>query len=541
MNGAYTKDISCSASAPHVWKAALYVRLSKEDGNDISLSVQNQQQRLLDYLHENRDELIFAGLYVDDGFTGTDTNRAAFQRMLSDIRARRADCVIVKDLSRLSRNYIEAGHYIERLFVELDVRFISLELPALDSYRAPEMMNSILIPLQNVINDDFCRQTSIKVRSVLRNKRKNGEFTGAFAPYGYRKDPQDKHRLLIDREAADIVRDIFRWYALDGMSKRGIAKRLSETGVPNPAQYKRSLGLAYQNPHTMENDGLWSAATVSKILSNPTYLGHMVQGRSRVKSYKVHTQVSVPREEWIRVANTHAPIVSEAVFEQAHERNAGHTKTAPKKDTVPLFSGLVRCARCNKAMTRRMAKGCAYYACRTYREKSACTKHSIREDVLKAAVSNAIQVLLAGAWNPQQREQYIWDVCGQDPQNIRTRRSRLEREYQKNLHALDSLYADYQSAEFSREEYLRMKRSFHERVVKSRLALARLEEEQRKEGAHAERQRLFLRSFTEPQASAVLDRGLLTTLVRAIYMQENGGVSIVLRCMDPFHPTVKEL
>lgn len=515
-----------------MWKAALYVRLSKEDGSDISLSVQNQQKRLLDYLHENRDELIFAGLYVDDGFTGTDTNRAAFQRMLLDIRARRVDCVIVKDLSRLSRNYIEAGHYMEHLFVELDVRFISLELPALDSFREPEMMNSILVPLQNVINDDFCRQTSIKVRSVLRNKRINGEFTGAFAPYGYRKDPQDKHRLLIDVEAADVVRDIFRWYVLDGLSKRGIAKRLNELGIPNPAQYKKRLGLAYQNPHTMENDGLWSAGTVSKILSNPTYLGHMVQGRSRVKSYKVHTQVSVPREEWIRVANTHAPIVSETLFEQAQERNAGHAKTAPNKDALQLFSGMVRCARCNKAMTRRTAKGRAYYACRTYREKSTCMKSSIREDVLEAAVRCAIQVLLTGAWSLQQRERYMMKTCGQGFQSIRTRRSRLEREYQKNLRALSSLYADYQSGEFSREEYLRMKDFLRERMVKSRLALARLEEEQRKEEACAQRRRMLVTSCMEPQA--VLDRGLLTALVRAIYVQENGGVCIAFRCMDPF-------
>ena len=541
MKGRDTKDASLSTPAPRVWNAALYVRLSKEDGNDISLSVQNQSQRLLDYLHENRAELVFAGLYVDDGFTGTDVNRAAFQRMLADIRARRVNCVIVKDLSRLSRNYIEAGHYMEQLFVELDVRFISLELPALDSYRVPEMMNSILVPLQNVINDDFCRQTSVKVRSVLNNKRKNGEFIGAFAPYGYRKDPQNKHRLLIDEEAADIVRSIFRWYVLDGMSKRGIAKRLNETGIPNPAQYKKERGLNYHNPHTLENDGLWSAATVSKILSNPTYLGHMVQGRSRVKSYKVHTQTNVPRREWIEVADTHAPIVSEAMFQQAQERNAGHTKTAPQKDAVPLFSGLVRCANCNKAMTRRVSKGYAYYACRTYREKSVCVRHSIREDVLTDAVQNAIRALLAGAWSMDGLGNDVLGSDAQTPQKIQTHRKKLEREFQKNLGALDSLYADYKSGEFSQEEYLRMKGSFQESAARARNALERLGQDLQKEQARLEKQRAFLRSLAEPAEGNLFDRGLLITLVRAVYVQGNGGVCIAFKCTDPFRSTVKKL
>lgn len=543
MKGTDTKDAPPSAPAPRVWNAALYVRLSKEDGNDISLSVQNQSRRLLDYLHKNGAELVFAGFYVDDGFTGTDVNRAAFQRMLADIRARRVNCVIVKDLSRLSRNYIEAGHYMEQLFVELDVRFISLELPALDSYRAPEMMNSILVPLQNVINDDFCRQTSIKVRSVLTNKRKNGEFIGAFAPYGYQKDPRDKHRLLIDDEAADVVRSIFRWYALDGMSKRGVAKRLNETGIPNPAQYKRGLGLNYHNPHTSENDGLWSAATVSKILSNPTYLGHMAQGRSRVKSYKVHTQMNVPRGEWITVADTHAPIINEAMFQQAQERNAGHTKTAPKKDVVPLFSGLVRCALCSKAMTRRVSRGYAYYACRTYREKSAaaCSRHSIREDVLTDAVQNTIRALLAGAWSMDGPEKNVLEEGAQTAQKIQPYRKKLERELQKSLHALDSLYADYKSGEFSQEEYLRMRGSFQESAAKARISLERMEQDLQNEQARLEKRRAFLRSLTEPAEGNIFDRGLLITLVRAVYVQEDGGVCIAFKCADPFRSIVKEL
>ena len=206
-----------------IWRVALYIRLSKEDGHDISYSVENQKQRLMQYLDISEDEMELVDIYIDDGYTGTDSDRDDFQRMLSDIRAKRVNCVIVKDPSRLSRNYIEAGHYMEHLFVTLDVRFISLELPALDSYKFPEQMNSIAVPIQNVVNDDFCRQTSIKIRGVLDNKRKNGEFIGAFAPYGYLKDPDDRHKLIVNPETAPIVKNIFTWF-LEGMSKSGIEK-----------------------------------------------------------------------------------------------------------------------------------------------------------------------------------------------------------------------------------------------------------------------------------------------------------------------------
>ncbi len=518
------------SSVPRVWNAALYVRLSKEDGNDVSLSVRHQRQRLADYLLAHPQEFCLYEVYVDDGFTGTDTNRTAFLQMLADIRAKRVDCVIVKDPSRLSRNYIEAGHYMERLFVELDVRFISLELPALDSYRAPELMNSILVPLQNVINDDFCRQTSFKVRSVLMSKRKNGEFIGAFAPYGYQKDPSDRHRLLIDPEAAGVVRYIFRWFTIEGMSKAGIAKRLNAMRIPNPAAYKRAQGLPYHNPNALQNDGLWSAGTVAKILANPTYLGHTVQGRSRVKSYKVHTEVRVPPEEWVWAKHTHAPIISEAAFAQVQAQNALRAKTAPNKASLSPFAGLVRCANCGKAMTRRSAKGHIYYACRTYREKSvqACTGHTIRLDTLEAAVSGALRTLIAVGWGgttPDTQEAQI-------RKRTEKQERRLLYEREKIQHALTNLYIDWKVGELSKEEYVRMKDAFSQRIAAIDAAREQLLHAQEAERAAREARARFFRMPLHP-GGTLPDRGLLCTFLEIVYIHQSGAITLVFRCANP--------
>ena len=517
-------------SISRVWNVALYVRLSKEDGNDVSLSIRHQRQRLTDYLLTHPAEFRLYACYVDDGFTGTDTNRTAFLQMLADIRAKRVNCVIVKDPSRLSRNYIEAGHYMERLFVEMDVRFISLELPALDSYRAPELMNSILVPLQNVINDDFCRQTSFKVRSVFMSKRKSGEFIGAFAPYGYQKDPSDRHRLLIDPEAAGVVRDIFRWFTIEGMSKAGIAKRLNAMRIPNPASYKRAQGLSYHNPNALHNDGLWSAGTIAKILVNPTYLGHTVQGRSRVKSYKVHTEVRVPQEEWVWAKHTHAPIINDAAFSQAQAQNALRAKTAPNKTELSPFAGLLRCANCGKAMTRRSAKGHTYYACRTYQEKSsqACTRHSIRLDTLEAAVSGALRALLTVGWNgaePSAQEVRI-------EKSAKKQERRLLHEREKIQHALTGLYIDWKSGELSKEEYLRMKDAFSQRTAVIDAAREQLLHAQEAESAAREARAQFLRTPAQP-GGALPDRGLLCALLETVYIHQSGAITLVFRCANP--------
>lgn len=380
-----------------LWNAALYIRLSREDGNDESYSVKNQRQRLMEYLENRmlREEMRLAGIYVDDGCTGTDSDRESFQRMLEEIDQGIVNCVIVKDLSRLSRNDWECKRYLQHLFVVKDVRFISLELPKLDSFENPDEVYEMGVSIQSMYNENHCRETSIKVRGTFNMKRGRGEFIGAFAPYGYSKDPNDRHRLLVDPPAADIVKDVFYWFVRDGMSKIGIAKRLIGMGIPCPAAYKRQNGMKYHNPAIKNKEPLWSARSITAILTNQMYLGHMVQGKQKVKSYKVHTRINIPENEWFIVEDTHEPIVDKETFDQAQMLMQKDTRTAPGAGRLYTFSGFLRCADCGKAMGRRTSKHLVYYACKTNLTQGQCTRHSIRDDVLERAVLKTIQKQVA--------------------------------------------------------------------------------------------------------------------------------------------------
>ena len=355
------RGVEEKTAAPQMlrWRPGKYIRLSKEDMNrgkeNDSNSVIHQNALLDDFCRQHIDEFACAPkAYVDDGFTGTDTNRENFQRLLADIYAKKIDCVIVKDLSRLSRNYADAGSLIENLFVRMNVRFISLA-EGLDSYLRPDSISGLIVPMTNVINDNFCYQTSRKIRQVFDYKRRNGAFIGGFAAYGYMKNPKDKNALIVDEDAAEIVKSIYAWF-LDGMSKNAIVHRLNGYGVLCPSEYKRSRGLNYQNPHGMKKP-LWSAKTVGDILKNRLYVGDMVQGRQRVKSYKIHTQEQVPESDWYIVENTHEPIIERPIFEKVQALLKRDTRTAPQQKTLYLFSGFLRCADCGKAMSRSQVKG----------------------------------------------------------------------------------------------------------------------------------------------------------------------------------------
>ncbi|MBU5432911.1 recombinase family protein [Intestinimonas sp. MSJ-38] len=525
-----------------VWRIGIYIRLSKEDARclDESESVTNQRAIIEDHIagFNDGDEYIIVDEYVDDGISGTtDDERDDFQRMLADIKRGRVNCVIVKDLARSFRNYSDQGYYLDDWFPRYNVRFISLFHQPLDSYKEPQNMRSIAVPIQGVLNENHCAETSDKVREVFDMKRRNGEHIGSFAAYGYLKDPTNKNALVVDEEAAGVVRDIFQMF-LDGMSKNAIVHYLNDHGVLCPAAYKRErLGLKYQNPSLApDKRPLWCAMTVGKILQNRMYCGDMVQGRYRMKSYKIHVQEIVPQDEWYIVENTHEAIIEREIFEKVQQLLMRDTRTGPQQKKLYLFSGFLKCADCGKSMTRSKVGNTVYYYCRTYKDqsKSACTKHTIKHTQLEAAVLCAIQqqVYLAVDFSKTIEQINKAPLVKSQSKKLHDAIEQKEREFAKIVRYKQAIYQDWKDGEITHRDYRHMKEEYEQQAETLNQVLERLREEQRELENGIDMENPFLAAFQQHQNIEKLTRDILIELVDHIKVYEGGSISIAFRFAD---------
>lgn len=361
-----------------IYHAAIYVRLSKEDGDVAtagkreSNSISNQKDLIKNFLKDKKD-IVVVSERVDDGYSGSNFERPAFQMMLEDIKKGIVDCVVVKDLSRFGREYIDAGKYIERLFPALGVRFIAVN-DHYDSLEGKSQADEIVIPFKNLINDAYCRDISIKIRSHLEVKRKNGEYIGAFTPYGYQKDSDNKNKLVIDVYAAGIVKEIYRM-KLSGMSQTAIANALNKQGVLSPMEYKHSLGIRIQDNFKTHEQAEWSAMSVKRILENEVYTGTLVQGKRTTPNHKVKKLLKKPETDWVRIEKNHEAIVSEREFALVQRLLGIDTRTSPNEEKVYPLSGLVVCGDCGAMMIKRDVpaggKVYAYYICSRHAANSS--------------------------------------------------------------------------------------------------------------------------------------------------------------------------
>ncbi len=523
-----------------VWRIAVYIRLSKDDGNDESLSVTNQKKIITEYIEEFfEDEHIIVDIYADDGLTGTDYERPEFQRLIHDVEAGTVNCIICKTLSRAFRNYSDQGYFLEKVFPLYGVRFISIGDPSLDTYKNPDAVQGMEVPITGLMNDRYAARTSNDIRRTFNTKRRKGEFIGAFAPYGYMKDPEDKNAFVIDEEAAEVVRNIFRWF-VDGTSKNGITKKLTEMGVPTPTAYKHSKGLNLQTPKISRNDGMWGITTVCTILKNEVYIGNMVQGKQRVISYKVHEKITPPREEWFIVENTHEAIIDRETFDKAQRLQERDTRTAPGKKQLYLFSGLLRCADCKRSMTRRTNrkpnKTYVYYACSTYvfKSKDKCTRHVIKEEALHEAVLRAVQaqISLVGDMAEVVKEiNRTSTVCTQSKRLQQLLKDRTK-ELEKLICVTDNLYMDWKCGDITRTEYVRMKAKFEQQAEQVKSIIANLQTEIQLSEKGVGGDNPYLTTFLKHENVKSLDRGLLVELIDTIYVHENNEITIQFNFAD---------
>lgn len=382
------------------WSVGEYNRLSKEDGDKPeSDSIQNQHsinQKHLEYLREQGEQIESVTVYSDDGYAGGNFKRPRYQALIRDIESGKINCIIFKDNSRLGRNYPELGRLMEDYFPQKGVRVISV-LNNLDSVKDPRGYCSAIVSFSNIVNDDYIRQLSIKIKCTLTMKRERGEFIGNYAPFGYQKDPADRHRLVVDEEQAEIVRKIFDWYE-DGMYASSIAKRLNAMQIMTPGDYKIRDGCKSFITHDRNSSKLhaWTTTTIATILKNEVYIGNMVQGKHKSVSYRSKKMMLTDESEWTVVEGTHAPIISDEQFAIIHERFARRTRISPGKTHVYPLSGLVSCGACGHRMNRVVSQGYARYRCmtRTY-APDKCQCPSIKEEYLEELILQTLQSLIA--------------------------------------------------------------------------------------------------------------------------------------------------
>ena len=520
-----------------IWSATLYLRLSRDDGDkEESGSITGQRELLRDYISQH-PELREYAIRIDDGFSGSTFERPGFQKMIEDVKAGRTDCIVVKDLSRFGRNYLDAGEYIEKIFPFLGVRFIAVN-DNYDSLGEKKSSDDLIIPFKNLINEAYCRDISMKIRSQLEIKRKNGQFLGSFAAFGYLKDEQDKNKLVVDQYAADIVRDIFKW-KLEGISPQDIADALNKLGVLSPMEYKRSLGMKYTTSFKTSAKAAWSAGTVIRILKNPIYTGVLIQGKETTPSYKVHKRIAKDKSEWTVIEDSHETIISEIDFDSVQKVLKCDTRRSPDDKAVGLFSGMLFCGDCGASMVRKTVpageKKYVYYVCSAHKQDKSCSPHRMRDTALEEIILDSLRQHIREVVNMSE----LLNITDTAPlrtaqaQKVQRQLDKKREEYEKLQKLLMSLYENLTDGVIDREEYARLKASFTARADEAEKQMDALRESLNDIRSHGT-ENVWMNEFIKRQELAELDRAVVVALIDKILIHSNDVVEIIYRWQDEF-------
>lgn len=522
-----------------VWNTCGYVRLSREDGDkEESNSVRGQKELIRDYLRHAPD-LQECGMKVDDGYTGSNFERPAFKEMIADIKAGKINCVVVKDLSRFGRDHLEAGEYIEKIFPFLNVRFIAINDHYDSLHRNPES-DELIVPFKNLVNEAYCRDISIKTRSHLDIKRRHGDFIGAFPTYGYKKDPEDHNRLLIDEEAASVVRDIFRW-KMDGVSAQDIADRLNAAGISTPMDYKTAQGMRYQTKFRKKKESGWCAKTILRILKNPIYIGTLEQGRVTTPTYRVKRQVSRPKSEWAVVENNHDAIIDPTEFQVMQQVLALDTRTSVGGTSVEFFSGLLFCGECGASMVRKTTssgnKKYVYYVCSAHKQdKTCCSAHQLRDIALNEIVLDSLKQHIRNVIDLSDLLQ-MTDTARLRQASMQKLQTRLERKRQEIARAqmlLQSLYENLADGIIDRDDYKDLKAKYTRRRKEAEEQAETIREEMSRELAGSSENRAWMEMFRRHQNITELERYAIVSLIERIMLYKEHRVEIVFRWQNEY-------
>ena len=528
------------------YQTAAYIRLSIEDsGKPGSDTIEGQRNLILAYI-EGQADFRLVEVYCDNGHTGTNFDRPDFERMMEDVRRGKINCIVVKDLSRFGRNYHETSNYLLRIFPFLGVRFVAVN-DHFDTETAVETEYGLVMPLKNIINDTYSRDISRKISCAIETKERRGQFIGVYAPYGYRKSDDDRHKLAPNPETAPIIKEIFA-LRLQGLGYMGIARLLNGQGVPAPGAYLYQCGLSKQEKY---RDAIWAAWNIKEILRDEVYLGHLVQGKRTNVSYKqARKERNAPASEWRVFRNAHEPLIDEDTFAAAQritaENRRAYEESLGKADglkTPSLFRGLVFCGDCGKALVRRHVynrrqDGRVYYynyLCVTSVKKAgACTPKNLKESKLLEVVEATIRCHLDAVAELEQRSLQVWDEkTAVWRTSIERQMAEEERRLSRNMTLLEGLYAQLVDGVIERDEYLSMKEHYQSEYIKAK---------ERYDALKGEAQDLLHCGPANPMFEAcrpfyhakMLTEDLIQALIARITVYDNDRLDIELVYQDEF-------
>jgi DNA invertase Pin-like site-specific DNA recombinase len=531
--------------AVRIWKAALYVRLSVEDNGRDSDSVENQIALLEKYVG-NHPALEKAALFVDNGYTGTDFLRPEYIRMMDAVQSGMVDCIVVKDLSRLGRNYIETSQFIEKICPLYGLRFIAVN----DGYDTATVTSEgqLSASLANIVNDYYAKDISRKVTTALQAKMERGDYIGNYAPYGYQKDPVNKNRLLIDSETAPVIRQIFQWRS-EGVSYMGINKRLNEAGIASPSQRKANQGVVTNNnqkSHTI----LWNRHMIKEILSNVVYLGHLAQRRTSQNLCAGLPFHRTEKAEWIVVKDTHQPLVSEELFEAVqhinqetanrHKANSGKYDLLPKEKNI--YGKKFTCARCGATMklqrsfSTKRDKVYFTFKCPTYAEHGSCgcSNVKIRKADLDQAVFAHIRSQMDVFLDVENSLHTLLEIKKADLNQTESQReiAALRQKLSHKQSLLAGLYVDLKDGFLSQEDYVGHREIMARDIASLQTHLNELEtvqEENEGNLAAGTRWKVLIQRFYEAES---LTTEMVDAFIESMQLNADGSLSITLSYMD---------
>ena len=528
-----------------IYNAALYARISREDGDKIeSDSIVNQKDLIKEFI-KSKPEIHLISEKVDDGYSGVMFDRPALNAMLDDVRNGNINCIIVKDLSRFGRNYIEVGRYIRTLFPLLGVRFIAIN-DNFDSAEANNLSNDYIIPFKNIINDAYCADISKKIRSQFEIKRKKGDYIGALVPFGYLKSPENKNKLIIDNIAAEVVKDIFK-LKLMGMSQQSIAEKLNSLGVLSPLEYKKSMGLGCSMAFKINPKAKWSANSIKRILCDEVYTGTLVQGKMTTPNYKVKLIVHKDKSDWVRIENSHEAIICKKDFELVSDLLGRDTY---KTEKYP-FSGMLFCFNCQQSLIRKISTvdGRKYinHACiKKYAadKRGGCYGVRIKEaelfEIVTAALKNHIKNIL-------DIEQYL--KCLEhipqkeaEAQKLQNRIELKKGEIVKLERRKLRLYEDYSDKKITVEEYDIFKENYDIKIREAENALIILQNEISKCTCEREQDNSYWIDYIKEYSNFTeLSREIIIKFIDKIIVYEGGRLEIIFRYKDDYEKILKSI